>query len=244
VSLESIAPSTGTPTAIGNSIHYESQAQGLSSIDASRKTYFLIGYNQSSTKANLVGLSLTTGAVTTDILLPFAESAFVGVGQTIDVDPTDGNVFVGGQLVANGPHVVGKLDISTGKFTPIVALNATLIPVLGAASTFDSNSRQMFVQLGSKSTGEIVNYAIDVETKAVTAIPDTQGHVITTMAVRRVPRVPARQSRGQLPPAPGLGRCSRCLQADSPCTASLVPSPTLALPRSMTPRTRSSSASA
>lgn len=109
----------------------------------------------------------------------------MGVGQTIDVDPSDGNVFAGGRLVATGPHTVGKLDVTTGKYTVIAQINSTDLPVLGASSTFDPDSRQLFVQFGIQASGQIENFAINVDTKNVTLIPEDpeEGRIITTMAV-------------------------------------------------------------
>jgi hypothetical protein len=39
---------------------------------------------------NLVGIDLATGRVVSTATLPFAESAFVGVGQQLAVEPTSG----------------------------------------------------------------------------------------------------------------------------------------------------------
>ncbi|KAA0158566.1 hypothetical protein FNF27_08359 [Cafeteria roenbergensis] len=183
VALESISPSSGATKPIGGPVSYELQAQGLSTVDSATGTYFLLGFNSSSTRANLVGINIASGMVTTDIAMPFAESAFVGVGQSIDVDPTDGNIFAGGRMETHGPHVIGKIDIKSGKFTPIASLNATFLPVLGAATAFIPNTRQLFVQLGTASAIDI--FGVNVETGKITKIPQDpeEGRVLTTMAL-------------------------------------------------------------
>lgn len=52
-------------------------AQELSTIDKSRQRYYIIGYNDTSDKTNLVGWDLKKKEVFVDTTLPLSESEFV-----------------------------------------------------------------------------------------------------------------------------------------------------------------------
>ncbi len=44
-----------------------------------------------------MGLSLADGSVTTQIVLPFTPGTFVGVGESVAVEPVTGDLFVSGR---------------------------------------------------------------------------------------------------------------------------------------------------
>lgn len=104
------------------------------------------------------------------------------------MDPADGQVYAGGVLNATGPHVVGKLDPKTGTFRTIASIDASDLPVLGGPSCFDPATRQLFLQLGVQRSGEIINFAINVDSGAVTQIPNDPetGRILTTFQLRCV----------------------------------------------------------
>jgi hypothetical protein len=68
VFLETIDSSSGAASPVGPAIPYEAQAQGLSSMDPKNAVYYLVGYNLSSTKANLCGIDTKTGKLVTDLV--------------------------------------------------------------------------------------------------------------------------------------------------------------------------------
>jgi len=76
---------------------------------------------------------------------------------------------------------VGKVDPTTGDFTQIASINGSYLPVLGGASTFDSDSGQLMVQLGVADV--IDNFVVDTKTGTVEKIPEdpSTGRVLTTL---------------------------------------------------------------
>lgn len=115
------------------------------------------------------------------LLNSYAESAFIGVGQQIDIDPTTGHVFAGGRLVPKGPHTVGKVDPATGDFTKIAAINGTYLPVLGGASAYDPTTNQLMLQLGVADAIDI--FVVETTTGTVQKIDEDpeEGRVLTTL---------------------------------------------------------------
>lgn len=95
--LVSVDPTTADMTPIGKAVPLEAQAQELSALDAQRGIMFLLGFNETSSKPNVVGIDTTTGAIRDDIVMPFQELPFVGLGQSIDVDPGTGDLIVSGE---------------------------------------------------------------------------------------------------------------------------------------------------
>ena len=69
----------------------------MSTIDNKNLIYYIVGFNFTTSQPNLMGISLSTGQRVSVVQLPFAESAFVGVGQAVDVDPNTGDCIVMGE---------------------------------------------------------------------------------------------------------------------------------------------------
>ena len=99
-------------------IPYESICQGLSAIDSGHGIAYVIGFNQTDRKPNLVGFDVKTKSITVDLELPFAEAAQVGVGQALDIDPVTGDIIAVGQAPGTtsgtlGHHFVIRIGFKT-----------------------------------------------------------------------------------------------------------------------------------
>jgi len=155
-----IDPKTATQTPIGSPISNEYDAEELSSIDSVNGIYYLIGFNSTSAVISLIGVDLQTAKIRYNIILPFVSSAFVGVGETCDVDPSTGDVFVTGRESASGKHHILRVTPSTGKIQFIAELGN--IDVLGGPSAFDPVNKIYWLQYGLNTTYEIYLFGFNV----------------------------------------------------------------------------------
>ena len=102
--LSAIDRVKGLMKKIGKPVPYELQAQQLSAFDAARGELFVFGYNASSKVPNVVGIDVASGHVDDDARVKWlVELPFVGLGQSIDVDPATGDVIVSGAAASNQP---------------------------------------------------------------------------------------------------------------------------------------------
>ena len=98
---------------------YEAQGQGVSSSDVSRGIFYIVGTNLSTDSIALVGISISTGEVLTEIPLPFVLEAFIGVGQYVDVDPVSHDVFVTGRSPTDMQHKIYRVNPTTNTITKV-----------------------------------------------------------------------------------------------------------------------------
>jgi len=134
--LVSISISNGTCTPIGTIPSSELQAQQLSAVDGTRGLMYIVGFNATSEQPNLVSLWLSNGTIASTVPLNFYEEDFVGVGQALAVDAS-GRLILGAQRSANGPHLVGYVDPTSGNFTQVASLSPTLQDSLGEVVAYD-----------------------------------------------------------------------------------------------------------
>jgi hypothetical protein len=185
-SLYSFDTTTGKPTPIGTGLGKEGQAQGLGTIDPKTETYYLLGFNLTAKKPNLVGASLKTGVVVSDVALPFAESEFIGVGQTVHFDTATGTgVYVTGRMPdQTSPHHLLHVDPTTGQYTDVAQIGDG--DVLGGSSAFDPVAGLYYVQLARNVSGQVSIdiFSINIKTGAVKEVPMSfpNGHELQSMA--------------------------------------------------------------
>lgn len=67
-------------------------------MDIERGIFYTMGYNDSTQIVSLIGFD-RNGKLVCNWPLPFVTSAFVGVGEAVDVDSTNGEVFCMGLKV-------------------------------------------------------------------------------------------------------------------------------------------------
>jgi hypothetical protein len=189
----SIDETTGAETMSKIEVPYEGLCQGLTAIDSKNGIAYIIGYNFTDRKPNLVGFDTTTGAVAVDIELPFGEMVFVGLGQGLDVDPNTGDVIAIGQKAGAKPgevghHYVIRIDFATKKMTNLATIkqDATNIAILGGqANTLDYVNQVEYVNIAVNNSGKVgINiFAIDLKTGIVTILPTdpSKGEMLLSM---------------------------------------------------------------
>jgi hypothetical protein len=152
-------------------------------MDAQRGILYALGFNFTTSVANLVGFSTATGLLASRTALPFlAEAAFVGVGQTADYDAKTDRVVVSG-VMGTGPlrgeFVVLLVNPLNGAdYKHVATLKAgkyPLVAVLGAASALDTVARNLFLQIGINNTDThqvtIDVWVVHLDSAAVDRIP-------------------------------------------------------------------------
>jgi hypothetical protein len=171
----------GTTTAVGPAMGQKyGQAQGLSTIDAAGGIFYSILFDLSTSKPMLTGLSLASGAVVSSVAVPFTEEGFIGVGQWLAFEGQ--RVIVGGQS-ATQTHLVGTIDPVKGGYKQIVALNASLLDVLGGChAAYVKSSNEVLIQLGTQTPPAINVYAIDVTSGKVRVSEQTAAANIVTLS--------------------------------------------------------------
>ena len=113
-SLVTIDMTSGKMTELGTEHSEELEAQELSAIDAKRGRYYTMGVdttNQTNTVVMVVW-NLADGKISKKVALPFAGEPFVGIGEAIDVDPTDGTIIVMGHDSSRGGHHAVRAQFS------------------------------------------------------------------------------------------------------------------------------------
>lgn len=160
----SVNEKTGAQTRLGSTgAPREAQAQGYSCANAN--VLFVLGYNENTTKANLVGFDIKDGSVKYDVpSLPFIESAFVGVGQQIACDLQE--VVVVGHDNTNGSHHVLAYNPDTQVTRSVVQIPGSNIGILGGTSTIDTKRGILYALFASNNTKtkqiQIDMYAVSI----------------------------------------------------------------------------------
>jgi len=141
---------TGNITIVGPVIPEEYIAAQLASIDEQRKIYYFISFNQGSQTVSLIGLELSTGKTKYKIALPFRETYFLGIGQTANVDPATGDLFVTGHTKEDESHQVYRVSPSTGKLTLIADIDYG--DVFGGINAYDPVNKLLWLELAYNHT--------------------------------------------------------------------------------------------
>jgi len=159
--LVTIDPKTATITNVGTVILDEIDAQQLSVIDERNKLYYFIGLNKTSNKPQLVSLALQDGHHISSVDLPFQESLFIGVGESIDVDPTSGVLYITGLDPQSDLHDILQYDPKSGKFTKLNEIGD--ITVMAGIHAFDPKNNLLWLSYGLPDDS-IDLFAMDVST--------------------------------------------------------------------------------
>jgi len=156
--LVSIDPATAVTTNIGTGIDSDYDAQGLATIDDKNGIFYLI-VTDSENNVLLIGLSLDDGTVTKQIPLPFSAGGFIGVGQSVNIDPTSGDIFVSGRDPSvNNQHRIYRIDMATGTLTPLATV--AFIDVLGASSVYDPKNKVLWLMFGTNTSINLFGYNV------------------------------------------------------------------------------------
>ncbi len=157
--LSKIDPSTGKPEQIGPSIVNLVQSAQLSSVDEKNQIYYVLGLNTTDSHPHLIGIHLNNGSILYNVAMPFKEYSYVGIGQTINVDPVSGDVFV--SWFDTTVHNIARVVPKTGALTPISTIRYN--DFYTSASCFDPVNRLLWMQLLDHR--QVPLFALNVETK-------------------------------------------------------------------------------
>jgi len=166
--LETISVRTGFQKPIGKPIDTELTAQQLSTVDPVNQIIYIVGFNNTCTCVNLVGLDLT-GKVLTNIPLPFGQEVFIGVGQTVDFNTNTGEVLVSGRDPATGnKHHVLSVNPTTKIITSLAIIGDQ--DVLGGAAAYDAKYNVYWLTFATNNN--IVLVRVDLNTGLQQVVPN------------------------------------------------------------------------
>jgi hypothetical protein len=162
-------------------VPYESLCQGLSVMDSAHGIAYVLGYNNSDRKPNLVGMDIKSGKVAVDIELPFTEPGNVGLGQAIDVDPTTGDIIALGQGSIGTTlthHYAIRVDYKTKTIVNLANISKDVPSMgvlngMGGGSTLDYTRNVEYVNLAVKGAGgatDVATVHIDLKTGKSTIV--------------------------------------------------------------------------
>ena len=188
--LVSVNTATGTAKSIGNGASFEAESQGLSCAMQKQGILYVLGYNETSKAANLIGFDVKDGTVSVNVVVPFAESAFVGIGQQMACDTVTNQVIVVGHDINTNnnnnnnnnnntstvnalTHHVMSFDPETLKFTSIVQIPSSHIGLMGSTSTLDTKRSILYTSFAYNITGKITIefYAISIQSGKYEIVP-------------------------------------------------------------------------
>ena len=139
----------GSWSPVGAPLPY-AQAQQLSCVDAARGLLYLLGYDESTSVASVVGVRLADGSVASVTPTPFVDKEYVGIGQYIASEPASGDIFVGGQDAA-GDHLLLRLAApgggAAGNATLLANLTSSYRDVFGGTSAFVPATGELWFEL-------------------------------------------------------------------------------------------------
>lgn len=94
---------TGATTLIGQPFGDVLVASGdLGAVDGGNDVYYVLGDTEQG--ATFAGYSLKDGSQTCKVVVPFREVGFVGIAQSLDFDPTTGDVIISGLSAQKATH--------------------------------------------------------------------------------------------------------------------------------------------
>mmetsp|Transcript_4319 Transcript_4319/g.10990 ORF Transcript_4319/g.10990 Transcript_4319/m.10990 type:complete len:443 (+) Transcript_4319:78-1406(+) len=147
--LVKVNVATGNQTNVGHGARNELSAQGLACIDQPRGIYYVLDFNDTSRAPQLIGFSLKAprGSLVIDITLDLSELMFVGVGQSVGVDPLSGRVIISGHdSTVQGHHIfwIDPHGAKPSKPTTIAKIAAPAVYLLGGSSAVDWNNKVFY----------------------------------------------------------------------------------------------------
>jgi hypothetical protein len=161
-------------------VPYESLCQGLSAMDSAHGIAYVLGYNNSDRKPNLVGMDIKSGKVAVDIELPFTETGLVGVGQAIDVDPTTGDIIAMGQGSIGTTlthHYAVRVDYKTKTIVTLANISKDVPSMgvlngMGGGNTLDYTRNVEYINLAVNISGaiDVATIRIDLKTGKSTIV--------------------------------------------------------------------------
>ncbi|EDQ85347.1 uncharacterized protein MONBRDRAFT_11902 [Monosiga brevicollis MX1] len=131
---------------------YGISANNLAAMDSMRGIYYFVGFNLTTQVNALLGLNLDTGAIDVRVELPFSTFGFIGVGETVDVDPFSGDVFVSG-LDSNQKHNLYRVNSQTHELKKLASVGD--LSVLGGCHAYDAKNEIVWIQYAVNNSGDV-----------------------------------------------------------------------------------------
>lgn len=87
-------------------------------------------------------------------------------------------------MTKTGPHTIGFMDATTGKFDQVASINSTDLPVLDGVSAYDPSSKKFVTFFGVRNLG-IDIFAVDMTSGEVTKIREDpeDGRELSTVRI-------------------------------------------------------------
>ncbi len=169
VALARINATTGNATVIGPA-HGELFGMGDLVATAHGALFYL---GDTGSGATLVALNLTTGSELCSAHVDVAEIQFVGIGQSLDHDPTTDSLILSGLTTnQNGSHAVYRApDIGCGPFEHIGNFGYGDYAPMLHASALDAHGQRLFVTLAPSDASSAIG-VIDLAAGGAMTIVD------------------------------------------------------------------------
>ena len=146
--LVELSTATGAVKAIGGSHPELFGSSDLATVANGALYYF----GDTAKGATLVALNLSTGAKICDAAVHVAEVSYVGIGQSLDYDPTTDTLLLSGVSIPTtaGTHTIYRAPATgCGNFTKLGEYGmAQYMPMLHSAA-LDPQGQRLFVTLGT-----------------------------------------------------------------------------------------------
>jgi hypothetical protein len=158
-------------------------ADGLSTIDTSSATIFLIALDLEQRAPVLLSLPLATGVAFPVLQLPFFEDFdAIGAGQVMSFVPESGQVIVGG-VGPNGSTQLATVDPSSKKFTAFANLpnNVSVALDTSQAVYFPSTRKLVILVVGSNPPYSRQFAEVTLQTGAVEYMPNGMNPRVDTI---------------------------------------------------------------
>ena len=179
-----IDPASGAVTRVGEPVGADWQsAEALSALDAEAGVLYAVLFHAPG--PFLIGLDLATGAVVANVSLAaeFAEQQFVGVGEFVAA-MGGGRLAVGGNA-ADGSHLVGVLDVATGRFNKSATIPRTVGDSASCSAAYIPSDNSVIFQLVDEGPPVvIVAYVVSLDSGEVRKSDDdySTSHNLWTFA--------------------------------------------------------------
>lgn len=145
---------------IGEPLRKGVQAAQLCTLDASAGIWYSIFLDEKIDSISLLGISLQTGGIVSNVSLPFDPAHGIGAGQLLAWELGATSLVAGGLLDRQHPtsHVVGRLEPVNGTWTELVRINTSFMPPLAStqAAALIPGVPLLVFELGDFTTPNIV----------------------------------------------------------------------------------------
>jgi len=169
-SVVHVSTVTGKVEFAGPLIPSELVTQQLAAYDQARGILYALAFDVNKEETTLLALNATTGAVISIVLVPalVADPTPVGAGQGLCVEPATGRLVAVGQKTLTGAREVGFVNPTTGNYTLVVTLDATLEAGLSSIAACSGSGTVLVTGVVGGASYDLIS--VDLASKKVTTI--------------------------------------------------------------------------